>query len=171
MARKALVCGFVLVTALGRAIAAPASITGRVVDQERKPIHGALVVHLDGRETTKASTDERGHFHLSSLERRTGLLIVRKEGFHVTGQPLQNAGPQSSTLVRFDAPVADRNRVKKPAWRSRWSKRMPSTEMPRGGCSPTRSKLSIRSLYVRNSRHRCLLMHRQPLRGLTLFSS
>ena len=112
MIPNALICCFVLVTSNGRATQGPAVIRGTVYDRESKPIRGAHVVHLNGRSTAEANTDEHGRFRVQGADPSTGFLIASRAGFHTSGQPFEPAGPTSITLARIDEPIPNRPRAK-----------------------------------------------------------
>ncbi|MGC8641542.1 MAG: carboxypeptidase-like regulatory domain-containing protein, partial [Isosphaeraceae bacterium] len=79
----------------------PASLSGRVVDRQRRPVAGAEV--LAAGQAISALSDSQGEFRLDGLEAGPTLLVVRRDGFRIHGRLLDpDVHSVGVVLARFD---------------------------------------------------------------------
>jgi hypothetical protein len=89
------------------------TVAGRVVDRKGQPVAGAKVVA--GGEEAAVVTDEEGKFRLEGLGLDITFLIVRADGFRISGRRLNAPdGEVKVTLARFDEPARPLNTLPSP---------------------------------------------------------
>ena len=77
-----------------------ASLSGRVVDTAGRPVHDALVRHLDSESSTEVRTGPDGRFSFGKSTTLGGFILVEAEGCRFTGALVTEAGKAIRMQVR-----------------------------------------------------------------------